>query len=178
MKTNKANIFFAAFAIATVFAFGFACKSFTSSDSNSANTTSEKDYSDDTIPPSKPEAEKPNEKKVENADFTMTSEELDKEFTRKGVTDKDLEKYSTKNIAVTGRVTLLSLEKKGTTQPWVTLFAPGLGHGVSCYFDDDNLEQMKQLKDDKIVTVQGFQNDFIVPEISPSLDHCVVLKAD
>jgi hypothetical protein len=113
---------------------------------------------------------------VEKADFTMDSEELDKDFTHKGVKDKDLEKYSNKNIAVTGRVTMLVTEKKGTTQPWVTLFAPGLGHGVSCYFDDENVGQMKMLKDDKMVTVQGFQDDFIVPEVSPMLKHCVVLK--
>jgi hypothetical protein len=113
---------------------------------------------------------------IEKADFTTTSEELDKEFTRKGVTDKDLEKYSNKNIAVTGRVTMLVTEKKGTTQPWVTLAAPGLGHGVNCYFDDENVGQMKMLKEDKIVKIQGFQDDFIVPEISPMLKHCVVLE--
>jgi len=113
--------------------------------------------------------------KAERADFTMTSEELDKEFTTKGVKDKDLEKYSNKNIAVTGRVTMLVTDKRGTTQPWVTLFAPGIGHGVSCYFDDENVWQMKKLKDDKNATVQGFQDDFIVPEVSPMLKHCVVL---
>ena len=53
----------------------------------------------------------------------MTAEELDKEFTTKGAKEEDLKKYANKNIAVTGRVSLLSLEKKGTTQPWVTLFA-------------------------------------------------------
>ena len=114
--------------------------------------------------------------KAERADFTMTSEELDKEFTTKGVKDKDLEKYSNKNIAVTGRVTMLVTDKRGTTQPWVTLFAPGIGHGVSCYFDDENVWQMKKLKDDKNATVQGFQDDFIVPEVSPMLKHCVVLE--
>jgi hypothetical protein len=114
--------------------------------------------------------------KVEKADFTMTSEDLDKDFTKKGVTDKDLEKYSNKNIAVTGRVTMLVTEKKGTTQPWVTLNAPGIGHGVSCYFDDENVGQMKKLKEDKNAKVQGFQDDFIVPEVSPMLKHCVVLE--
>ncbi|MEO7539036.1 MAG: hypothetical protein ABIV21_03345, partial [Pyrinomonadaceae bacterium] len=113
---------------------------------------------------------------VEKADFTMTSEELDKEYNRKGVKSADLEKYSNKNIAVTGRVTMLVTEKKGTTQPWVTLFAPGLGNGVNCYFDDENVGQMKMLKDDKMVKIQGFQDDFIVPEISPMLKHCIVLE--
>ena len=113
---------------------------------------------------------------VEPADYTVTSEQLDAEFTKKGVKDADLEKYSNKNIAVTGRVTMLVPEKKGTTQPWVTLFAPGLGHGVSCYFDDENVGQMSMLKDDKMAKVQGFQDDFIVPEVSPMLKHCVVLE--
>ena len=116
--------------------------------------------------------------KTEKVDFTTTAEELDKEFTKKGVKDKDLEKYANKNIAVTGRVSTLVFEKKGTTQPWVTLYAPGVLHGVSCYFDDDNFEQMKKLKMDKNATVQGFQNDFIVPEVSPRLDHCIVIKAE
>ncbi len=114
--------------------------------------------------------------KVEKADFTTTAEELDKEFTRKGVKDSDLEKYSNKNIAVSGRVSMLVTEKKGTTQPWVTLYAPGVLHGVSCYFDDADVDQMKKLTMDKPAKVQGFQNDFIVPEISPRLDHCVVLE--
>lgn len=113
---------------------------------------------------------------VEPADFTMTAEQLDKEFTTKGVKDADLEKYSNKNIAVTGRVSMLVTEKKGTTQPWVTLSAPGLGHGVSCYFDDENVAQMSKLKEDKMVKIQGFQDDFIVPEVSPMLKHCVVLE--
>ena len=113
---------------------------------------------------------------VEPADFTVTSEQLDGEFTKKGAKAADLEKYSNKNIAVTGRVTMLVTEKKGNTQPWVTLFAPGLGNGVSCYFDDENVGQMSMLKEDKMAKVQGFQDDFIVPEVSPMLKHCVVLE--
>lgn len=114
---------------------------------------------------------------LEKPDFTVTAEDLDKEFTREGVKDKDLAKYAKKNIAVTGRVSLLVLEKKGTVQPWVTLYAPGVLHGVSCYFDDKNLDQMKLLKEDSMAKVQGFQDDFIVPSISPSLKHCAVIEA-
>ena len=88
---------------------------------------------------------------AEKADFTVTSEQYDKEFTTKGAKEADLQKYANKNIAVTGRVSLLSLEKKGTVQPWVTLFAPGTLNGVSCYFDDENVDQMKRLKMDKMV---------------------------
>ena len=114
--------------------------------------------------------------KAEKADFTMTSEELDREFTRKGVKDADLAKYENKTIAVSGRVDMLVKEKKGTTQPWVTLAAPGLGHGVSCYFDDENVSQMSMLKEDAMVKVQGYQDDFVVPEVSPMLKHCVVIE--
>jgi hypothetical protein len=46
---------------------------------------------------------------LEKPDFTVTAEELDKEFTREGVTDKDLAKYENKNIAVSGRVSMLVL---------------------------------------------------------------------
>lgn len=176
---NISNVFFAALALTLLLSVGLACKSFSASspaDSAPPTTTSNsaienKDSKDATV--SKSDAPK-----IEKADFTMTSEEYDREFTRKGVTDKDLEKYAGKNIAVTGRVSMLSLEKKGTVQPWVTLYAPGVLSGVSCYFDDDDLEQMKQLKMDKVVTVQGFQDSFLVPKVSPSLEHCAVIKAD
>jgi hypothetical protein len=47
---------------------------------------------------------------------------------------------------------------------------------VSCYFDDDNVKQMDMLKEDAMVKVQGYQDSFIVPEISPMLKHCVVLE--
>lgn len=114
--------------------------------------------------------------KIEKADFTVTSEELDKAFNKKGVKSEDLEKYASKIIHVTGRVSTLVTEKKGTTQPWVTLYAPGVLAGVSCYFDDSNLEQMKQLKMDKVVKVQGFMSSLVVPEVSPMLDHCVVIE--
>ena len=112
---------------------------------------------------------------IEPADFTVTAEQLDKEYTRKGVTDKDLEKYQNKNIAVTGRVSMLVTEKKDTTQPWVTLWAPGTLHGVNCYFDDEHVGEMKKLTMDKPAKIQGFQDDFITPEISPMLKHCRVL---
>ncbi len=118
-----------------------------------------------------------NSPKVEKADFTVMAEEFEKEFTKKGAKEEDLKKYAGKNIAVTGRVSMIVTEKNGTTQPWVTLYAPGVLGGVSCYFDDDNLEQMKQLKMDKTVKVQGFKDSFIVPEVKPTLDHCVVLEA-
>lgn len=163
------NLSFAAFVLAIILIVNLACSSLSTSKS-AENTAKPNNSATETPTGTAPE--------IEKADFTMTSEEYDKEFTKKGVTDADLEKYKNKNIRVTGRVSLLSLEKKGTTDPWVTLFAPGLGHGVSCYFDDDNLNQMKSLKMDKVVTIQGFQDDFLVPEVSPRIEHCVVVKAD
>ena len=114
--------------------------------------------------------------KVEQADFTVNAEQFEKEFTKKGAKEEDLKKYAGKTIAVTGRVSMLVTEKKDSTQPWVTLYAPGVLGGVSCYFDDGNLEQMKLLKMDKTVKVQGFKDSFIVPEVRPTLDHCVVLE--
>lgn len=177
MKKNT-DLFFSALALTVLLTVGLACGKFsaTSETTNSAKTDNANVYEPTGTAPENPAPK--TETKAEKADFTMTAEEFDKAFTTKGVTDKDLEKYASKNIQVTGRVSLLSLEKKGTTQPWVTLFAPGLGHGVSCYFDEENLAQMKSLKMDKMVTVQGFQDDFLVPEVSPRLEHCVVIKAD
>ncbi len=169
---------FALFSLAIVLTVGLACKSLTSLGSNQTTTTNKGADTANTTAGKPTDSDKKTAapSKAEPADFTVTSEELDKEYNRKGVTAKELEKYSNKNIAVTGRVTMLVLEKNGTTEPWVTLFAPGLGNGVNCYFDDDNVGQMKMLQKDKMVKIQGFQDDFIVPEISPMLKHCVVLE--
>lgn len=143
----------------------------TKSSTSSGDTKSADSKTDGTAPPT-------SNAKVEKADFTVTSEEFDKEFTKKGAKKEDLEKYASKNIAVTGRVSTLVLEKQGTVQPWVTLYAPGVLRGVNCYFDDADVEQMKRLKMDKMVKVQGFKDSFIVPEVSPTLDHCQVLEAN
>lgn len=170
------NIYSGLFSIMLIISVGSACKFF--NQSNPADNSIRSENFPPKIEKNTGTAPDPTIAKTEKADFTTTAEALDKEYTKKGVKDKDLEKYANKNIAVTGRISTLVFEKKGTTQPWVTLYAPGVLHGVSCYFDDDNLEQMKQLKMDKVVTIQGFQNDFIVPEVSPRLDHCIVVKAD
>lgn len=178
MKRNT-NLFFSGLALTFVLSAGLACGKFSATSETTTNSAKTESANVDKPTGTAPENSAPKaETKLEKADFTMTAEEFDKAFTTKGVTDKDLEKYASKNIRVTGRVSLLSMEKQGTTQPWVTLFAPGIGHGVSCYFDEENLAQMKSLKMDKMVTVQGFQDDFLVPEVSPRLEHCVVIKAD
>lgn len=176
------NLFFAAFAAIIVLTIGLGCKSLGSSKVEDASTKPiEETKTANTAGANKSDAETgktADKPKVEKADFTVTSEDFDKEFTKKGAKESDLQKYASKNIAVSGRVSMLVTEKKGTVQPWVTLYAPGVLGGVNCYFDDDNVEQMKQLKMDKVVKVQGFKDSFIVPEVSPTLDHCVVLEAN
>lgn len=179
---KKSNLFITVVVLAIMLIVGLACKSITSPEAKenspkpidtteTTETNNDKDSEDLT----EKEADTP---KSEKADFSLTAEELDKEFTNDNAKDEDLKKYANKNIAVSGRVSMLVTEKKGTTQPWVTLYAPGVLHGVSCYFDDENIEQMKQLKMDKMAKVQGFQNDFIVPKVSPRLEHCIVLESD
>lgn len=161
--------------------FGLACSKFSSSNEPAANTAAPANSGASNSVASNTTVKETTEtksSKVEKADFTTTAEELDKEFTREGVKKSDLEKYANKNIAVSGRVSMLVKEKKGTTQPWVTLYAPGVLHGVSCYFDDADVAQMEKLTMDKNAKVQGFQNDFIVPKVSPRLDHCVVLEGN
>ncbi|MCW5956223.1 MAG: hypothetical protein KIT61_06525 [Pyrinomonadaceae bacterium] len=178
---KRDNLVLSLASLSLVLAVGLGCNSLSKLSGNgnaSANTNS---TTSNTASPSNTSASNTNSASttapnVEKADFTMTSEQLDQEFTRKGVKDSDLEKYSNKTIAVSGRVEMLVKEKKGTTQPWVTLAAPGLGHGVSCYFDDENVKQLDMLKEDAMVKVQGYQDSFIVPEISPMLKHCVVLE--
>jgi hypothetical protein len=175
---TRTNLFAGILACTIGLAVVLGCDRFTSS--NSANSTAKGNTNavNNSAPnavPSNVASSKP-ESKVEPADFTVTAEQLDKEFTRKGVKEEELEKYKNKNIAVTGRVSMLVKEKKGTTQPWVTLYAPGTLHGVNCYFDDADVGQMSKLEEDKMAKVQGFQDDFLTPEISPMLKHCKVLE--
>ncbi len=151
---------------------GLGCSKLTSTSDETAGTNSNK-TANTGEGPAKTDAK---QTKIEKADFTMTAEEYDAEFYKKGVKSKDLEKYSNKVIQVTGRVSTLVTEKTGTTPPWVTLFAPGVLRGVSCYFDDADVEQMKKLTKDKKATVQGLQGTLLVPEVSPMLDHCVVVE--
>lgn len=176
---TRSNTITSLIALSIVVCVGLACNRLmpaenTSTASNSTTTNSTTTGSNSA--PDTTTGKKIDNPGLEKPDFTVTSEELDKEFTRKGVKEEELEKYKNKNIAVTGRVSMLVTEKKGTVQPWVTLYAPGILNGVSCYFDDDNVDQMKLLKEDKVATVQGFMDDFIVPEISPRLKHCHVVE--
>src|SRR5687768_5077241 len=89
-------------AVAMLLLLCLACRSFTSTGSqNAANApaASNATAANSQTAPTTKSVENPG---LEKADFTVTAEELDREFTRKGVTDKELEKYESKNIAVTG----------------------------------------------------------------------------
>ena len=176
---NKNNLITILFLGVIALAAVLGCKSLgTSSETpNASNTASSNSVP---TPVSNTASQTNSTSKVEPADITITSEDLDKEFRDKNAKRETLEaKYANKNIAVTGRITLLQTEKKDTVGPWLKLYAPGsLAYGVTCYFDDENASQASNLKRDKIVKVQGFQDGFIVPGISPRLKHCVVLEAE
>lgn len=172
------NVFSTIVSITVLFAVGLGCNALRSNDNSVSANKPDTATNANAVSPANTATSTTNNLKVEKADFTVTAEELDKIFTKDGVTDKDLEKYENKNIAVSGRVSMLVTEKTGTVQPWVTLYAPGVLHGVSCYFDDENVDQMKKLTKDKLAKVQGFQDDFIVPTLSPKLKHCVVLEGN
>jgi len=178
MKNEYVNFFF----VLSIFcSLGLTCKGLSSSNAISNSTTPQASPAGANMSPEKKNdtttAKTIDDPGLEKPDFTVSAEDLDKEFTRDGVTTKDLQKYAKKNIAVSGRVSMLVLEKKGTVEPWVTLYAPGVLRGVSCYFDDKNVDQLKLLKEDRMAKVQGFQDDFIVPKVSPRLTHCVVIEA-
>src|SRR6476659_100629 len=117
---KRLSLFILIIAVAPILAIVVACSLLRSNDAG--NTTSTNVNSSKTGNSQTEASPRPN---VEKADFNLTAEDLDKEFTRKGVTSADLAKYKNKNIAVSGRVSVLVTEKKGPVQPWVTLYAPG-----------------------------------------------------
>ena len=172
MRKNSINL---TMILMLVLFFGSACQALKSTKDKQSETRTAPISSDASAGAAKDNKDTQSSE-IEKADFTFTSEELDKEFTREGVKSSDLEKYASKIIAVSGRVSMLVKEKKGTVQPWVTLYAPGVLNGINCYFDDDNVYQMEKLAKDKMAKVQGFQNDFVVPKVPPRLEHCVVLE--
>jgi hypothetical protein len=171
---KQTNLIAGGIACAIAFTAVLGCNRFMpSSNTSTTNTSNSTSGPGNTAPSNTASSSK---SKIETPDFTMTAEELDREYTRKGVKDTDLQKYENKVFHVTGRVSMLVKEKKGTTQPWVTLYAPGTLHGVSCYFDDEDVAQMSKLQDDRTAKIQGFQDDFITPEVSPMLKHCQVVE--
>lgn len=176
------NIYLSLFSFVVIAFVGIGCKNLIPGAENSAantpptaaNSTATNSGPANAAPANSTTAAKTPE--LEEPDFTVTSEQLDKEYTGPSASDASLKKYENKNIAVTGRVSTLVKEKKGTVQPWVTLWAPGTLNGVNCYFDDEDVAQMDRLTMDKNAKIMGFQDDFIVPKVSPMLKHCKVLE--
>jgi hypothetical protein len=120
------------------------------------------------------ETKKPAAGKIVNPDFTMTPDEMERIFTRKDAKDSDFEKYEHKIFQVTGRISHVSLEKS-TVQPSIHLGVLGASRGVSCSFDDEDLDQMKDLKEGQTVTVQGYRS--LVIARAALLDHCQIMPA-
>lgn len=173
--------FSTALVLTVILAFASACSRFSASrmpeemppSKNSVN----KDHRtiENESPSASPKLDNP---KIEKADFKMTAEEYIKEFTRQGVTKKDLEKYAGKQIAVIGRVTMFSFEKNGTAPPYVVLSEFDSIRGVTCYLNTTNTEGWKLVRMEKSVTVQGTGEDFPSAGSPPALNRCVVLKAE
>ena len=115
-------------------------------------------------------------KPVPKADFTMSADMYNMEF-QMATLPKDLKQYAGKNITLTGRVLMVQMEKGGTSKPYMAFKALGSDLGPTCDFDDENLEQMKQLKVDNTVTVQGVEDETPVPKVHPRLKNCIVLEA-
>ena len=84
----------------------------------------------------------------------MTAEEYIKEFTREGITDKDLEKYAGKRRRHWARQAIF-VSANRTAAPYVTLAAAGSERVIACSLDNTNVENREMIKPDKIVTMQG-----------------------
>lgn len=102
-----------------------ACSKFPAASEASVNMNKSNGQINPASTPTKSE-QKGETRKIKKADFTMTAEDYIKEFTREDITDKDLEKYAGKSIAVTGRVKQFSFQPNGTAAPYVTLTATGI----------------------------------------------------
>ena len=72
---------------------------------------------------------------------------------------------------------MYSFQKGGTAPPYVLLGTAGQERGVTCYHDDADVEGRKMVVKDKILTMQGFQDEPPMAGISPALVRCIVLSA-
>ena len=172
---NRQIIFLATTILILIILSALACGKFSGSRAgnavNSENSINEKLEPNATPPKSE-------SRKIEKADFTMTVEELVEEFMREAATSEDLKKkYAGKNIVVTGRVTMFSFEPNGTAPPYVVLAAPKTEGGVICYIGSSG-ETGRNIRMDKIITMQGLMDQFPMAGTSPQLGDCFVLKAD
>ena len=100
----------------------------------------------------------------------MTAEEYIRES--EGITDKDLEKYAGKSVAVTGRVKQFSFQPNGTAAPARYTCRCGKRTRHSLFFGTEtNVENREMIKPDKIVTMQGMY------ELKPGKSRCRSLPA-
>ncbi|CAN5383909.1 hypothetical protein BH10ACI1_BH10ACI1_15480 [soil metagenome] len=163
--------------LAIVLSICSACSKFPAASKASVNMNKSNNQSNPTSIPIKSE-QKPETRKIKKPDFTMTAEEYIKEFTREGITDKDLEKYAGKSIAVTGRVKQFSFQPNGTAAPYITLGAAGSERVLVCSLDNTNVENRELIKPDEIVTMQGIVYEPKTWQKPLPLISCIVLKTD
>ena len=112
----------------------------------------------------------------DSADFTVSSEEIFKEYSANKKTIKAPEKYVNKIIAITGRVAYLEPERKGSLAPRVALKGGSspIIDVVTCEFDEENKEEITRLRKDQSVRLQGLSPEMWL--MTPTLQHCVVVE--
>lgn len=171
---KKMTLYFALFA--AVMTVSSACR-FASSGNNRVETTGTQEPNKNTNQQNSENltSNQINSTNPPKADFTISSTKLHLEFLSAN-SKEDLKKYANKNIAMTGRILMVQIAKQSSEKSLVVMYG-GVDDGPSCFFDENNLEQMKRLKEGNTATLQGFQDDSITPKISPSLDHCIVIEA-
>ncbi len=131
---------------------------------------------------STPEPKKEEKKGIisanDKADFTVTSEEIYKEYSTGKKSIKAPEKYVNKIVAVSGRVAYLEPEAKGSLAPRVTLKggASAIIDVVTCEFDEENKSEITKLKKDQSVKLQGLSPEMWL--MTPTLKHCVIIEAN
>ncbi len=124
---------------------------------------------------------------VKPADFTVTAEELGKEFLKEKdgfwVLDKTKfnelkQKYEGKTIAVTGKISSITRKNRGHSSNYITVYATEGAKDSQrdffyCTFQDNDAEQMEPLRAGDTVTVQGLSE--YISEL-PRLENCVVAE--
>jgi hypothetical protein len=104
----------------------------------------------------------------------FTAEDLYREYRLNSVAAA--KKYQGKYVVVTGRVQSVDLKEDSLVGSVVRLDGGGKVYWVHCYFDADQKETMKQLKEKQKVTLQGIGERFWIG--GPVLRHCVLVSSD
>lgn len=156
------------------------CRSLSSNESSNAtnlnvNTANQTTKSESTPTPKvEPTTTAPAVKPtIEKADFTLTAEDFYKEYEKNG--DKAQTKYTNKVVTVTGRLVEPSIENTSAGRV-VRLKTVKSLDWVNCYFDEENSESFKKLREDQKVTLQGLGEEYWIG--GPTLKRCIVVKAD